>query len=248
MSFDSREQTEYDPERDLHIIFLGEKTMLVKDYMTPDPITVQPETTHKQASELMKEHDVHHLPVADKQGRLVGIVVEEDLLAAQPSPATTLSIYEIHGLLSRLQIKQIMAHPVYTTTPECPLEEAARLMIDQGVGCLPVMADDKIIGIITDTDIFQSLVALLGGGEAGARFTLQVADKPGVLARIAQTVADAGGNVISLTTWHSSDGKAYITIKERGANFEQLRPALNALDAEVVDVRQRPGCTQKQYG
>jgi acetoin utilization protein AcuB len=222
--------------------------MLVKDRMTPDPITVQPETTHKQASELMKEHAVHHLPVIDRQGRLAGIVVEQDLLAAQPSPATTLSIYEIHGLLSRLQIKQIMAHPVYTTTPECPLEEAARLMLDQGVGCLPVMEDDRIVGIITDTDIFESLVELLGGGEAGARFTLQVADKPGVLAKVAQTVTDAGGNVISLTTWHSCDGQAYVTIKERGANFDLLKAALDALDAEVVDVRQQPDCTPKQYG
>lgn len=222
--------------------------MLVKDRMTPNPITIQPETTHKQASELMKEHNVHHLPVVDKQGRLVGIVVEEDLLAAQPSPATTLSIYEIHGLLSRLQVKQIMAHPVYTTTPDCPLEEAARLMLDQGTGCLPVMQEDKIIGIITDTDIFKSLVALLGGGEDGARFTLQVADKPGVLAKVAQKVAEAGGNVVSVTAWYSSDNKAHITIKERGANFEQLKPALEALEAEVVDMRKHPDCTQKQYG
>jgi acetoin utilization protein AcuB len=222
--------------------------MLVKDRMTPNPITIQPETTHKQASELMREHHIHHLPVVDRQGRLVGIVVEEDLLAAQPSPATTLSIYEIHSLLSKLQIRQIMSHPVHTTTPECPLEEAARLMLDQGIGCLPVMAADQMVGIITDTDIFESLVALLGGGGAGARFTLQVADKPGVLAKVAQTVASAGGNVISVITWHSREGQTYISIKEQGANFEQLKPALDALDAEVVEVRERPDCSQKQYG
>lgn len=220
--------------------------MLVKDRMTLNPITVQPETTHKQASELMKENAIHHLPVVDKQGRLAGIVVEQDLLAAQPSPATSLSIYEIHSLLSKLQIKQIMSHPVYTTTPDCPLEEAARLMLDQGIGCLPVMDNDVMIGIITDTDIFESLVTLLGGGEGGARFTLEVPDEPGVLAKIGQTVANAGGNVISVTNWHS-EGKAYITIKERGANFEQLRAALGALDARVVDVREYPNCTQKQY-
>jgi acetoin utilization protein AcuB len=223
--------------------------MLVKDRMTPNPITAQPETTHKQASELMKEHRIHHLPVVDKQGKLVGIVVELDLLAAQPSPATTLSIYEIHGLLSKLQIKQIMSHPVYTTTRECPLEEAARLMLDKGIGCLPVMADDRMIGIITDTDIFQSLVTLLGGGQTGARFTVLLPDKPGVLAKVAQTVANAGGNIVSVTTWHSKDdGKSYITIKEQGADFEQLRPALDALDAEVVDVRKHPSCQQMQYG
>jgi acetoin utilization protein AcuB len=221
--------------------------MLVKDRMTTQLITVQPETTHKQASELMKEHDIHHLPVVDKQGHLVGMVVEEDLLAAQPSPATTLSIYEIHGLLSKLQVRQIMTHPVYTTTPDCPLEEAARLMIDQGIGSLPVVENDRIVGIITDTDIFEALVSLLGGGQSGARFTLQVADQPGGLAKVAQAVANAGGNVVGVTVWYR-EGKAYITIKEHGANFEQLRPALDALDAEVVDVRERPDCVQKQYG
>ena len=222
--------------------------MLVKDRMTPDPITVQPETTHKQASEVMKEHRIHHLPVVDKQGRVVGLVVEADLLAAQPSPATSLSIYEIHGLLSKLQVKQIMSHPVHTTTLECSLEEAARLMLDQGVGCLPVMDNDQIVGIITDTDIFEALVMLLGGGEAGARFTVAVPDKPGVLAKIAQTVANVGGNVISVITWHSRDGDTYISIKEHGADFSQLKPALDALDVKIVDVREHPECNQKQYG
>lgn len=222
--------------------------MLVKDRMTLKPITIQPETTHKQASELLKEHNIHHLPVVDKQGRLVGIVVEEDLLAAQPSPATTLSIYEIHGLLSKLQIKQIMSHPVFTTTPDCPLEEAARLMLDQGIGSLPVMEHDQIIGIITDTDIFETLVTLLGGGVEGARFTLRVADKPGVLARVSQTIANAGGNTIAVTGWYDSDDRAYITIKEQGANFDQLKAALGALDVEVMDVRERPDFTPKQYG
>jgi len=223
--------------------------MLVKDYMTSNPITVLPETTHRQANDLMREHSIHHLPVVDKQGRLVGIVVEEDMLAAQPSPATTLSIYEIHGLLSKLQIKQIMSHPVFTTAPDCPLEEAARLMLDKNIGCLPVVENDRVVGIVTDTDVFESLVKLLGGGESGARFTLHLADRPGVLAKVAQTVTNAGGNIISLTTWHGqNDGKAYITIKEQGADFSQLKPALEALDAEVVDMRQHPSGAQQQYG
>jgi acetoin utilization protein AcuB len=221
--------------------------MLVKDRMTPNPVIIRPETTHKQASELLHERNVHHLPVVDKQGRLVGIVVEEDLLAAQPSPATTLSIYEIHGLLSKLKIKQIMKHPVYTTTPNCPLEEAARLMLEHRIGCLPVMENDKLVGIITDTDIFESLATLLGGGQAGARFTVHAPDKPGVLAKVAQTVANAGGNVVSATVWYS-EGKAYITIKEQGANFANLKAALDALDIEVVDVREGPDCTQQPYG
>lgn len=223
--------------------------MLVKDRMTLNPITALPETTHKQAVELMREHNIHHLPIVDKRGRLVGIVVEEDLYAAQPSPATTLSIYEIHSLLSKLELKEIMQRPVYTVTGECSLEEAAGLMLKHDIGCLPVMDQDRIVGIITDTDIFQTFVDMLGGEKEGARFTLKLPDEPGVLARVAQAVADAGGNIIAVTTWQSKyDGKAFITIKEQGANFAQLRAALDASDAEVIDVREKPICSPAEYG
>jgi acetoin utilization protein AcuB len=223
--------------------------MLVKDRMTLNPVTAQPDTTHKQAAELMREHNVHHLPIIDKNGKLIGIVVEADLLSAQPSQATTLSIYEIHSLLSKLQLKQIMQHPVRTVTPDCPLEEAARFMLSEHIGCLPVTDNGELVGIITDTDIFQTFVAILGGGDEGARFTLRLADKPGILAKVAQAVADAGGNIISVTTWHGrDDGAAYLTIKERGANFTQLAQALNNLDTTLVEMRERPSCQNQTYG
>jgi len=216
--------------------------MLVEDRMTRNPITATPETTHKQAAELLREHKIHHLPVVSKDGKLVGILVEEDLLAAQPSPATTLSIYEIHGLLSRLKIKDIMAQKVFSTTPDCPLEEAARLMLDEDIGCLPVLENKRVVGIITDTDIFQSLVMLLGGGKEGSRFTVHLPDEPGKLAQVAKTVADAGGNILSATTWHSNkDEKSYITIKEQGADYRTLKQALDDLaEVDVVDLREKP--------
>jgi acetoin utilization protein AcuB len=225
--------------------------MLVKDRMTSNPLTATPETTHKQAAELIREHKIHHLPIIDKQGKLVGIVVEEDLLAAQPSPATTLSIYEIHGLLSKLELKQIMHHPVWTTTQDCPLEEAARLMLREGIGCLPVMKDDKVIGIISDTDIFDALVNLSGGGVEGGRFTLEVPDKPGILAQVAKVVAEAGGNIISATTWSSKTAgeQPHITIKEQGANFETLKQALSKIpEVKVVDLREKPANVEQKYG
>lgn len=223
--------------------------MLVKDRMTPSPITIKPDSTHKRASDLMREHNVHHLPVVDKDGQLVGIVVYQDLIAAQPSAATTLSIYEIHSLLSKLQVQQIMSSPVFTTTTDCPLEDAARLMLDQDIGCLPVMENNQLVGIITETDIFQALVMLLGGGEEGARFTLQLPDKPGVLAKIAQIVANTGGNITSVTTWDSTaDDQAYITIKAQGADFARLKAELEASEATVVEVSEQADCDQKSYG
>lgn len=222
--------------------------MLVKDLMSSAPITATPETTHKQATEILHEHDIHHLPIVDKKGRLVGIIVEDDLYAAQPSPATTLSIYEIHSLLSKLELKQIMRHPVYTVNSDCSLEEAAGLMLKHDIGCLPVIENDRVVGIITDTDIFRAFVILLGGETEGARFTVRVADKPGMLAKIAQAVTNAGGNIISVTTWKSTDGEAHITIKEQGADFVHLKSALVAIEAAVEDVREKPNCTHHLYG
>jgi acetoin utilization protein AcuB len=217
--------------------------------MSVNPITALPETTHKQAVELMRENQITHLPIVDKSGRLVGIVVEEDLFHAQPTPATTLSIYEIHSLLSRLQLKEIMRHPVHTVVPDCPLEEAARMMIEENVGCLPVVDKDAIIGIITDTDIYQTFVGLLGSGREGARFTLLVADQPGSLAKVAKIVADMGGNIISVVTWQNRfDEQVYITIKEYGADYHQLEQALDAMDVDVVDIREHPACAPTQYG
>lgn len=223
--------------------------MLVKDYMTLNPITVSPENTHKQAAELMREHNVYHLPVVGKNGELIGMVVERDLLSAQPSAATTLSIYEIHSLLSKLQVKEIMTKPVYTVSSECSLEEAARIMLQEKIGCLPVMEKNELVGIITDTDIFQVFVAILGGGKEGARFTLRaVVNRPGVLANVTQAVADAGGNIISIVTWESrNDGYCYITIKEQGADFDRLRAELDKLEDEVVDLQKSPDAPQ-QHG
>jgi len=121
-------------------------------------------------------------------------------------------------------------------------------MLKHDIGCLPVMEADRIVGIITDTDIFQTFVDVLGGDKEGGRFTLKVPNKPGGLARLAQIVADAGGNIIAVTTWQSqSEEQAFITIKEQGANFAQLRAALDNIDIEVIDVRETPICSPAQY-
>lgn len=221
--------------------------MLVKDIMTRNPITATPETTHKQATEIMREHGIHHLPIVDRRGKLAGIVVESDLFQAQPSPATTLSIYEIHSLLSSLKLQQIMRRPVYTTQPGCPLEEAARLMQTKNIGCLPVLDGEELVGIVTDTDIFKTLVALLGGGEEGARITVEVENRPGILAQVAQVVADVGGNIISTIAWHQG-GRSYITVKERGADFSQLNAALERVPARVITLLQHPECDSEQKG
>src|SRR5512147_1058007 len=124
--------------------------MFVRSYMTRNPITVSPDANFPQAISLVRKHKIRHLPVLEND-RLVGIVVEKDLLSNQPSPATTLSVYEIYSLLETLRVRQIMSRPVITVEGDCPVEEAARIMLENKISCLPVMEGEKLIGIITET-------------------------------------------------------------------------------------------------
>lgn len=222
--------------------------MLVGKIMTPNPITASPDTSHREAFELMRAHDISHLPVLD-HGRLVGIVADDDLLSTQPSPATTLSIYEIHALLEKLKLSQFMAHPVLTVTEDCPVEAAARVMLDHNIGCLPVMRGEELVGIITDVDIFKLLVEVLGGGREGIRLSVRVPDRLGQLAQSANAIAEAGGNIVGVVVWKDDDSPTSIlTIKESGADPEKLRQALSRTDAQVVDLREDSVCQVRKFG
>ena len=133
------------------------KRHLVKDWMTPDPITICPETTLPEANRLMKECGIRRLPVVEN-GRLVGIITLGDVREASPSNATSLSIYELNYLISRLTVGKIMTHDPITITPETSIEAAARLMLEHKIGSLPVVDGTRVVGIITESDIFRLLV------------------------------------------------------------------------------------------
>lgn len=127
---------------------------LVRDWMTPNPITVNSRTPLPDAHQLMMTHRIRRLPVVD-DGVLVGIVTRGDIRGAQPSEATSLSIYEIHYLLSRLTVGQIMSRPVITVTPDMTVQAAAALMLQHKIAGLPVVEDGRVVGIITESDIFR---------------------------------------------------------------------------------------------
>lgn len=213
--------------------------MKVKSCMTPSPITITPETTHRQAVALMEQHNIRRLPVLDKKKRLIGIVSQSDLLSSAPSQATTLSMYEITSLMDKLTVDKIMTTPVIAVDENCSLAGAARIMLDNRIGALPVMRDEELVGIITETDIFKAFVEVMGGGEPGLRIDLRVADERGQLATIAKAFADVGSNIVSVTTFRGEDtSHTILSIKERGANEEELRQALEKLDrVEVVEFR-----------
>ena len=137
---------------------MGAHRHLVKDWMTPDPITIDPHTTLPEAGRLMKECNIRRLPVIEN-GRLVGIATLGDIREASPSSATSLSIYELNYLLSRLTIDEIMTRDPISIEPDTSIDAAARLMLERKIGGLPVVDGGKVIGIITESDIFRLLVS-----------------------------------------------------------------------------------------
>jgi len=219
--------------------------MQVKDRMTPNPVTLTEDASFQDALHLMKEKKIRRLPVVAKDGHLVGIVVQKDLFSASPSSATSLSIFEVHYLLSKLMMKNVMTKRVVTVGDDCPLEEAARIMVDYKIGCLPILKEDKLVGIITETDIFKTFVEILGGREKGLRLTLDVTEKKGMLAAIAKEIAKQNGNILSVATFSGKNATdRIITIKVVDAPKESL---LKSLETACVKVLNAVDMTESGY-
>ena len=215
--------------------------MQVKNRMTPDPVTVAEEATFDEALHLLKENKIRRLPVVSGEGHLVGIVVEKDLLSASPSRATSLSVFEVHYLLSKLKVKDVMTKRVYTVADDCPLEEAARIMVAQKIGCLLITSGGRLAGIITETDIFKTFVEILGGGQSVLRLTLDVTEGKGVLAAIANEIVRNGGNILTLATFFCKDeSERIITVKVTDAAKEPLLIGLQAKGIRVLNVIDMP--------
>ncbi len=213
--------------------------MLVGERMTRHPITVHEDERVEEALQLMRKERVRRLPVLDKKGKLVGIVSEKDLLYASPSPATTLSIYEVHYLLSKLTVKEVMTRNVITVTEFTPIEEAARIMVDNKIGGLPVMRGDTLVGIITETDLFKIFLELLGARERGVRLTVLVPEQPGILAQLTHRIAEAGGNIVALGTFLGEDPtNRLIACKVTGVPKDDLVQVVRPVILEVLDIRE----------
>jgi acetoin utilization protein AcuB len=132
--------------------------MTVREFMTPTPITVHPNTTLPAAAELMKRGGFRRMPVVDDKGQVVGIVTDRDVKQAMPSDATSLSIWEINYLVAKIKVGEIMSHPVHFVLEDATLEYAAEMMLNHKVGGLPVMYGDQLRGVITATDIMRAFV------------------------------------------------------------------------------------------
>lgn len=176
--------------------------MFVRMWMTTDVVTVPPETPILEAQEIMRKHGVRRLPVVNKRGKLLGIITKSDILEASPSDATTLSIWELNYLLARTTVEQIMvkAEDLIIVSPNDPIERAALLMRKHKVGGLPVVDGNHLVGIITESDIFEVLLKLLGVHQRGTRLTLELEDRPGALAEALEVIRAHDVNVRSIVT------------------------------------------------
>ena len=211
--------------------------MLVKDRMTPNPVTVSPDTTHPEALRILHTEKFSYLPVVDKGGKVVGMVTQTDLLHAAPSSATSLSIYEVNYLLTKLKVREVMTSPAITIPEDEPIEEAARLMIEKDIGCLPVMRGKKLVGVITESDIFKTFVEILGRGTGVLRITLRSPDQPGELARLTGVIARLGGNIHAVASFHSEDQQhVMFTFRLDGVEEKALISALKEMGEQVVHV------------
>jgi acetoin utilization protein AcuB len=187
----------------------------------------------------MHKESVRRLPVVDKKGHLIGIVSEKDLLHASPSDATSLSVWEVTYLLSKVTVEGIMTTEVITINEDTPIEEAALIMADSKVGGLPVVRDSELVGIITETDLFKVFLELLGAREAGVRLSALVANKSGELAKLTNTILELGGNIVSLGTFMGeSTENREVTLKVEGVDHQVLREAIEPIVERVVDVRE----------
>ncbi len=213
--------------------------MKVCDFMSKNPIYVSPDASVTDAKALMTKEKINKLPVVDKSNRLVGIITKNDLQKADPSSASTLDIYELGYLLSKLKVEKIMVKDVQTVDAGEVIEEAARIMADKKIGCLPVMSDGLLSGIITETDIFNAFVTMFGARHPGVRVIVEMAEKPGELAKIAQAVAEKNGNIVSVVTADGSDiTKRSVTVKIGNLDKKTVEDIVSSVGLKILDIRE----------
>jgi len=215
--------------------------MLVQELMTRNVLTVTADTTAPDALALMRQKNVRRLPVLDKSGKLLGIVSDKDLLYASPSPATSLSIFEINALLSRIFVSHVMSKKVITIAEDLPVEDAARIMADNKIGGLPVMKNAKLVGIVTETDLFRALLQLFGGRRSGVRVTVRTPGAKGTFAKVTGIISAAGGDIVGLGVVEAQGvpGDFWnVTLKVQDLSKKAVSAAFAKAGIEVVDIRE----------
>jgi acetoin utilization protein AcuB len=212
-------------------MFVGERT-------SRPVISVSPDESINDVLAMFRKEHIRRAPVM-KDGRMVGIVSERDLLNASPSSATTLSVWEVNYLISKVKVKDVMTKKVITVDKDTPIEEAARIMADEKIGGVPVTSSDKVVGMITETDLFKVFLELMGARHKATRVTATIRERPGELANVTKAIASNGGDFISFGMFSGPDANSrIITFKVQGIKKERVREVLGDVVIKFWDIRQ----------
>ncbi len=213
--------------------------MFVAERMTRHPVTMNSTATVGEVDRMMKKYKFHRMIIVD-DGKLVGYLSDRDVMRVAPSPATSLSKYEIRELLDKLSVKDIMQQRVITVSEDATIEEAALIMYQNKVGGLPVISQvGKVVGIITATDILKTFIEVMGlPGGGKIRMTLEVEDKIGVMADVTKIIADSGINIDSLIVCQSYENKKEIVVRleDCAETFDNIKNKLEARGYKVIHV------------
>jgi len=216
----------------------------IKEKMQKNPVTISAEASFYEARAIIRDKGIRHLPVVDKDHRLVGLVTDNDIRGAAPSDATSLSVHELHYLLGKLKVTAFMTpkNKLITITPETIIERAAQLLHEHKVGCLPVVEGDKLIGIITETDILSHFVDLFGLNKMGTRLTIALEDKPGQLHGILEVIKNFNVNIITVAGGtFKVQGKRLVVIRIETQDYQALVNGLEKAGYEVLSIDKWPG-------
>lgn len=208
--------------------------MYVRQFMTSQVFTVSPEESIADTMVLMREKKINKLPVMDK-GKLVGFVTDGDLREVSPSPATTLSIFELNYLIAKTPIREVAVKRVITCQPDTKLEDAALLMREQKISGLPVLDNGKLVGIITATDILDAFLDIMGFRSPGQRVVIETKDETGVMLDLAVTMKQSDVNIASLAVYHLKENQVQILARLQGEKVDEVKAALNEKGYRIKD-------------
>jgi len=213
--------------------------MYVSNWMTAKVFTINADDYLSDALTLMKDKNIKHVPVL-KNGKLKGILSDRDIKEYSPSKATSLDIYELHYLLAKTKIKDIMTEKIITTSPGAPVEVAAMTLLDKKIGCLPVLDKGELVGIISDRDIYHALVDITGVRHGGHRISVTIEDRPGSIKEVADIIRKNGFHLQSILTSYENVKKGYrdVVIRATGDGvFKRLSDELEAAYKNVQVVK-----------
>ncbi len=211
--------------------------MLIQELMTTEVKTVGADQSLLEIRELLLNHNLRRIPVVDSDGRLKGIITDGDVARATPSDASTLDRYEENYLLGKLKVKDLMTKAVVTVKAKDGVETAAYLMYKFKIGALPVVDDtNKVVGIISDTDLFKAFVGLLGYAKTSTKITIDTQDRVGVLADLTKIFKDNGINIISVLTRKIGPKRAAIAVRANLTGRMDIIQTIRDAGFVIIDI------------